>query len=136
MVCYYFQTYPPFWPSEREKRKKYGPVFTVELVSSNHYPNIKTWIFRILKRVNLPFLYTICSQFIAYILHKLLFLKNLLSKLPKFQKMKSSGTKRFHKLILNDDKWCFCKQTPSNEIQKLWKQFSRCVFWMLEVRAK
>ncbi|KAG8178340.1 hypothetical protein JTE90_029294 [Oedothorax gibbosus] len=44
-------TYPPFWPTEREKKKKYGPVFTVELVSYNHYPNIKTWIFKILKRV-------------------------------------------------------------------------------------
>ncbi|XP_023215946.1 receptor-type tyrosine-protein phosphatase mu-like isoform X2 [Centruroides sculpturatus] len=43
--------FPPFWPTEREKRKKYGPVFTVELVSYNHYPNIKTWIFKILKKI-------------------------------------------------------------------------------------
>ncbi|KAG1652938.1 Receptor-type tyrosine-protein phosphatase U [Nymphon striatum] len=42
-------TYPPFWP-DKEKKKKYGPVFTVELVSSNHYPNVKTWIFRLLKK--------------------------------------------------------------------------------------
>ncbi|RWS11882.1 receptor-type tyrosine-protein phosphatase kappa-like isoform X1 [Dinothrombium tinctorium] len=45
------QTYPIFWPSEKEKRRKYGPVFTVELVSFNHYPNIKTWIFRVTKKV-------------------------------------------------------------------------------------
>ncbi|XP_054714942.1 receptor-type tyrosine-protein phosphatase kappa-like [Uloborus diversus] len=43
--------FPPFWPTERERKKKYGPVFTVDMVSSNHYPNIRTWIFRINKRV-------------------------------------------------------------------------------------
>ncbi|XP_076353567.1 receptor-type tyrosine-protein phosphatase kappa-like isoform X2 [Tachypleus tridentatus] len=44
-------SYPPFWPTEREKRRKYGPVFTVEMVSHNHYPNIKTYIFRVTKKV-------------------------------------------------------------------------------------
>lgn len=43
--------YPSFWPTEKEKRKKYGPVFTVDVVSYNHYPKIKTWIFRINKKV-------------------------------------------------------------------------------------
>ncbi|RWS14412.1 Receptor-type tyrosine-protein phosphatase U-like protein [Dinothrombium tinctorium] len=45
------QNYPSFWPTEKEKRRKFGPVFTVELISFNHYPNIKTWIFRINKKV-------------------------------------------------------------------------------------
>ncbi|RWS25062.1 receptor-type tyrosine-protein phosphatase kappa-like protein [Leptotrombidium deliense] len=45
------KTYPAFWPTEKEKRKKFGPVFTVELISFNHYPNIKSWIFRINKKV-------------------------------------------------------------------------------------
>lgn len=45
------QAYPSFWPTEKEKRKKYGPVFTVDVVSYNHYPKIKTWIFRINKKV-------------------------------------------------------------------------------------
>ncbi|XP_076335056.1 receptor-type tyrosine-protein phosphatase kappa-like isoform X2 [Tachypleus tridentatus] len=43
--------YPPFWPTERERKRKFGPVFTVELVSHNHYQNIKTWIFRVHKKV-------------------------------------------------------------------------------------
>ncbi|XP_074598966.1 protein tyrosine phosphatase 36E [Brevipalpus obovatus] len=45
------KTFPNFWPNEKERRKKFGPVFTAELVSFNHYPNIKTWIFRINKKV-------------------------------------------------------------------------------------
>lgn len=44
-------SFPQFWPSEREKKRKYGPVFTVELISYNHYPNIKTWLFRISKKI-------------------------------------------------------------------------------------
>uniref|UniRef100_T1KVD1 Protein-tyrosine-phosphatase n=1 Tax=Tetranychus urticae TaxID=32264 RepID=T1KVD1_TETUR len=43
--------YPTFWPNEKEKRRKFGPVFTVDLVSFNHYTNIKSWIFRINKKV-------------------------------------------------------------------------------------
>lgn len=44
-------SYPIFWPLEKYKKTKYGPVFTVENVSSAHYPKIKTWIFRINKKV-------------------------------------------------------------------------------------
>ncbi|RWS26927.1 receptor-type tyrosine-protein phosphatase kappa-like protein [Leptotrombidium deliense] len=44
-------TYPIFWPLEKEKRRKYGPVFSVELVSFNHYPNVKSWIFKVSKKV-------------------------------------------------------------------------------------
>lgn len=36
---------------EKYKKTKYGPVFTIENVSSAHYPKIKTWIFRINKKV-------------------------------------------------------------------------------------
>ncbi|XP_070498935.1 receptor-type tyrosine-protein phosphatase U [Chironomus tepperi] len=45
------QTYPGFWPEGRHKSKKYGPVFTIDHISHNHYTNIKTWIFRINKKV-------------------------------------------------------------------------------------
>ena len=44
-------SYPAFWPNEKLKKQKYGPVFTVEMMSHNHYPNIKSWIFRINKKV-------------------------------------------------------------------------------------
>lgn len=44
-------SYPQFYPLEKEKRKKFGPVFTIEVVSFSHYQNIKSWIFRILKKV-------------------------------------------------------------------------------------
>ncbi|XP_069361676.1 uncharacterized protein Ptp36E isoform X2 [Maniola hyperantus] len=44
------QQYPPFWPEGRHP-KKYGPVFTIDHVSHNHYTNIKTWIFRINKKI-------------------------------------------------------------------------------------
>ena len=43
--------YPPFWPTEKDKRRKYGPVFTVDCISYNHYSNIKSWILRINKKV-------------------------------------------------------------------------------------
>lgn len=43
--------YPIFWPLDKHKKIKYGPVFTVEMVSSAHYPKIKTWIFRMNKKV-------------------------------------------------------------------------------------
>lgn len=42
---------PPFWPTEKDKRRKYGPVFTVDCISYNHYANIKSWILRINKKV-------------------------------------------------------------------------------------
>lgn len=45
------QQYPPFWPEGRHS-KKYGPVFTIDHISHNHYANIKTWLFRINKKVN------------------------------------------------------------------------------------
>ncbi|XP_065569831.1 receptor-type tyrosine-protein phosphatase kappa-like isoform X2 [Artemia franciscana] len=41
---------PSFWPESR-KSVKYGPVFTIDHVSHNHYPNIKSWIFRINKKI-------------------------------------------------------------------------------------
>ncbi|GFU37572.1 receptor-type tyrosine-protein phosphatase kappa [Trichonephila clavipes] len=43
--------YPQFYPSEKEKSKKFGPVFTIETVSYSTLPNIKSWIFKILKKV-------------------------------------------------------------------------------------
>jgi len=43
-------SYPSFWP-ENQKSKKYGQVFTVEYVSHNHYPNIRSWIFKINKKI-------------------------------------------------------------------------------------
>jgi len=43
-------SYPSFWP-ENQKSKKYGQVFTVEYVSHNHYPNIRSWIFKIHKKI-------------------------------------------------------------------------------------
>lgn len=44
------QQYPPFWPEGRHS-KKYGPVFTIDHISHNHYSNIKTWLFRINKKI-------------------------------------------------------------------------------------
>ncbi|RWS24464.1 receptor-type tyrosine-protein phosphatase kappa-like protein, partial [Leptotrombidium deliense] len=44
-------TYPSFWPTEKEKRRKFGPVFTVELISCCHYLHIKSWMLRINKKV-------------------------------------------------------------------------------------
>ncbi|XP_054279293.1 receptor-type tyrosine-protein phosphatase kappa-like [Macrosteles quadrilineatus] len=44
------QDYPPFWPEGRHS-KKYGPVFTIDHISHNHYSNIKTWVFRINKKI-------------------------------------------------------------------------------------
>uniref|UniRef100_A0A336K031 CSON011467 protein n=2 Tax=Culicoides sonorensis TaxID=179676 RepID=A0A336K031_CULSO len=43
------QQYPAFWPDRQSK--KYGPVFTVEPISHSHFTNIKTWIFKINKKV-------------------------------------------------------------------------------------
>merc|ERR1712083_1212141 len=42
--------YPSFWP-DSTRSKKYGQVFTVEHVSHKHYPNIRTWVFRISKKI-------------------------------------------------------------------------------------
>lgn len=41
--------YPSFWPEKGSQ--KYGPVFTIDHISHNHYSNIKSWIFRINKKV-------------------------------------------------------------------------------------
>ncbi|KAK0094149.1 hypothetical protein PV326_011718 [Microctonus aethiopoides] len=42
--------FPSFWPEGRHS-KKYGPVFTIDHISHNHYTNIKTWVFRINKKI-------------------------------------------------------------------------------------
>lgn len=52
------QQYPPFWPEGRHS-KKYGPVFTIDHISHNHYANIKTWLFRINKKVSGSVYYTV-----------------------------------------------------------------------------
>ncbi|XP_063226218.1 receptor-type tyrosine-protein phosphatase kappa [Bacillus rossius redtenbacheri] len=44
------QNFPSFWPEGRHS-KKYGPVFTIDHISHNHYSNIKTWVFRINKKI-------------------------------------------------------------------------------------
>ncbi|GIX81756.1 receptor-type tyrosine-protein phosphatase U [Caerostris darwini] len=44
-------SYPQFYPSEKEKSRKFGPVFTIETVSYSALPNIKSWIFKIIKKV-------------------------------------------------------------------------------------
>ncbi|XP_044746070.1 receptor-type tyrosine-protein phosphatase kappa isoform X2 [Coccinella septempunctata] len=44
------QQFPSFWPEGRTP-KKYGPVFTIEHLSHNHYSNIRTWVFRINKKI-------------------------------------------------------------------------------------
>ena len=44
------QSFPHFWP-ESTRSKKYGAVFTVEHISHQHYQNIKSWIFKINKKV-------------------------------------------------------------------------------------
>ncbi|XP_026473499.1 receptor-type tyrosine-protein phosphatase kappa isoform X1 [Ctenocephalides felis] len=44
------QQYPSFWPDGRHS-KKYGPVFTIDHISHNHYSNIKSWVFRINKKI-------------------------------------------------------------------------------------
>lgn len=44
-------TYPSFLPSEKELRRKFGPVFSAEMVSYTHYPNIKSWIYTINKKI-------------------------------------------------------------------------------------
>ncbi|KAH1006364.1 hypothetical protein HUJ05_007105 [Dendroctonus ponderosae] len=47
------QQFPSFWPEGRAP-KKYGPVFTIDHISHNHYSKIKTWVFRINKKVKKP----------------------------------------------------------------------------------
>ncbi|CAB3364623.1 Hypothetical predicted protein [Cloeon dipterum] len=45
-------TFPTFWPEGRPGHsKKYGPVFTIDHISHQHYSNIKSWIFRINKKI-------------------------------------------------------------------------------------
>ncbi|XP_044265223.1 receptor-type tyrosine-protein phosphatase kappa [Tribolium madens] len=44
------QQFPSFWPEGRTP-KKYGPVFTIDHISHNHYTNIRTWVFRINKKI-------------------------------------------------------------------------------------
>lgn len=44
-------TYPSFLPTEKELRRKFGPVFSAELVSYTHYQNIKSWIYTINKKI-------------------------------------------------------------------------------------
>lgn len=44
-------TYPSFLPTEKELRRKFGPVFSAEMVSYTHYPNIKSWIYSISKKI-------------------------------------------------------------------------------------
>lgn len=44
-------TYPSFLPSEKELRRKFGPVFSAEMVSYTHYQNIKSWIYTISKKI-------------------------------------------------------------------------------------
>ena len=50
----HFQTFPSFWP-EQQRSKKYGQVFTVEHQSHAHTPNIRSWVFKINKKVRLGF---------------------------------------------------------------------------------
>jgi len=44
-------TYPSFLPSEKELRRKFGPVFSAEMVSYTHYQNIKSWIYTVNKKI-------------------------------------------------------------------------------------
>jgi len=43
-------SYPSFWP-ENQRSKKYGQVFTVEHLRHQHYPNIRSWVFQINKKI-------------------------------------------------------------------------------------
>ncbi|XP_037077424.1 receptor-type tyrosine-protein phosphatase U-like [Pollicipes pollicipes] len=43
-------SFPHFWP-ESTRSKKYGTVFTVEHISHQHYQNIKSWVFKINKKI-------------------------------------------------------------------------------------
>ncbi|XP_069987585.1 receptor-type tyrosine-protein phosphatase kappa isoform X3 [Penaeus vannamei] len=45
--------YPPFWP-EKQKSMKYGPVFTIDHISHQHYQNIRSWVFKISKKIISP----------------------------------------------------------------------------------
>lgn len=44
-------TYPSFLPTEKELRRKFGAVFSAEMVSYTHYQNIKSWIYTINKKI-------------------------------------------------------------------------------------
>ncbi|XP_066954570.1 receptor-type tyrosine-protein phosphatase kappa isoform X2 [Macrobrachium rosenbergii] len=46
--------YPPFWP-EKQKSMKYGPVFTIDHLSHQHYQNIRSWMFKISKKIISPY---------------------------------------------------------------------------------
>ena len=50
VISSHFQTFPSFWP-EQQRSKKYGQVFTVEHQSHAHTPNIRSWVFKINKKV-------------------------------------------------------------------------------------
>merc|ERR1719211_559600 len=43
-------SYPSFWP-DSTRSKKYGQVFTVEHLRHQHYPNIRSWVFQINKKI-------------------------------------------------------------------------------------
>jgi len=43
-------TYPSFWP-EKQPSAKYGPVFTCEYLSHKYYDNIRSWVFRLHKKI-------------------------------------------------------------------------------------
>ncbi|XP_042204541.1 receptor-type tyrosine-protein phosphatase kappa-like isoform X3 [Homarus americanus] len=45
--------YPPFWP-DKQKSMKYGPVFTIDHTSHQHYQNIRSWVFKISKKIIFP----------------------------------------------------------------------------------
>ena len=46
------KSFPMFWPKDSgSKPVKYGPIFTVETISTNHPPNISSWVFRVTKKV-------------------------------------------------------------------------------------
>ncbi|CAG2112048.1 unnamed protein product [Medioppia subpectinata] len=45
------KSYPQFWPKESVKCKKFGPIFSVETMSSNSPPSINSWVFKINKKV-------------------------------------------------------------------------------------
>jgi hypothetical protein len=66
------QVYPSFWP-ENTRSKKYGQVFTVEHISHAHTPNIRTWIFKINKKV------------VTFVLEAIILFNDLINFFKKFQ---------------------------------------------------
>lgn len=44
-------TYPSFLPTEKELRRKFGPVFSAEMASYTHVQHIKSWIYTINKKI-------------------------------------------------------------------------------------